>query len=243
MACTLVLGKNRDWWKRLGKWFDGRQRKMEASASAQLVLVIVLYCFAVLPEAFMDLGGIDISRMIKSSANRRKHLEGIRVKGSAEYLSRAHTLMVLTSSNRDSGRSSNVNADEEVGIFSIGGHELCDGPFYNFARCGTWSYIVNTVIQGYSSALSAESASYSTVITPSVSAGVNDAIELVDVSPFDNVSPAPNGFEDNEGLLEQASQIGFGNGSFDRRYAGPVIKRKFNHTGRMPVSGGKWIFI
>jgi hypothetical protein len=67
VACTLVLENNRDWWKRLAKWFEGRQRKMEASAYAQLVLVIVLYCFAVLPEAFMDLGGIDISRMTKSN--------------------------------------------------------------------------------------------------------------------------------------------------------------------------------
>jgi len=57
VACTLALKENQDWWRKLGTWFAARQRKMEASAYAQLVLVIVLYCFAVLPEAFINLGG------------------------------------------------------------------------------------------------------------------------------------------------------------------------------------------
>lgn len=58
VACTLALPENRHWWRKLGTWFAARQRKMEASAYAQLVLVIVLYCFAVLPDAFMNLGGM-----------------------------------------------------------------------------------------------------------------------------------------------------------------------------------------
>jgi hypothetical protein len=159
------------------------------------------------------------------------------VKGFANHLSRTHTLTVLISPNRDSRRSSNINSNEEIGIFSIGGHELCDGPFYNFARCGTWSYIANKVIEGYASALSAERASYSTVTITSASGVINDAIELVDARPYENINPAPNGFEDNQRLLQQAPQTGFGNRSLDLRYAGPVIKCDFEHTGPMPRFG------
>ena len=54
LACTL---RDRRWWKRLRSWFIGRRRHMEASAYAQLLLTVVVYCFAILPEAFSDLGG------------------------------------------------------------------------------------------------------------------------------------------------------------------------------------------
>jgi hypothetical protein len=54
LACTL---RDRKWWKRLRYWFIGRRRHMEASAYAQLLLTVVVYCFAILPDAFSDLGG------------------------------------------------------------------------------------------------------------------------------------------------------------------------------------------
>jgi len=38
---------------------------------------------------------------------------------------------------------------ERGSIFSINGDEILDGPFYNYARCGTWSYLANTIIQEY----------------------------------------------------------------------------------------------
>lgn len=60
VACTLALEENRDWWGKLGTWFAARQRKVEASAYAQIVLVVVLYCFAVMPEAFTTLGGKEL---------------------------------------------------------------------------------------------------------------------------------------------------------------------------------------
>lgn len=66
VACTLALEQNRYWWRKLGKWFVGRQRRMEASAYAQLVLVIVLYGLAVLPEAFMLLGGIFLGNVLSN---------------------------------------------------------------------------------------------------------------------------------------------------------------------------------
>lgn len=57
LACTFA---DRKWWKRLRAWFVGRRRHMEASAYAQLLLTVVVYCFAVLPEAFSNLGGTAI---------------------------------------------------------------------------------------------------------------------------------------------------------------------------------------
>ena len=54
LACTLRDGK---WWKRLRLWFIGRRRHLEASAYAQLLMTVIVYCFAILPEAFSDLGG------------------------------------------------------------------------------------------------------------------------------------------------------------------------------------------
>ena len=54
LACTF---RDKKWWKRLRLWFTGRRRHMEASGYAQLILTVVVYCFAVLPEAFSDLGG------------------------------------------------------------------------------------------------------------------------------------------------------------------------------------------
>jgi len=54
LACTL---RDRNWWKKLRIWFIGRRRHMEASAYAQLLLTVIVYCFAILPEAFSALGG------------------------------------------------------------------------------------------------------------------------------------------------------------------------------------------
>lgn len=54
--------REKAWWTRLRKWFVGRRRHMEASAYAQLLLTVVVYCFAVLPDAFSDLGGITPTR-------------------------------------------------------------------------------------------------------------------------------------------------------------------------------------
>lgn len=49
---------DKKWWNRLRSWFVGRRRRMEASAYAQLLLTVIVYCCAVLPEAFSDLGGM-----------------------------------------------------------------------------------------------------------------------------------------------------------------------------------------
>lgn len=54
---------------------------------------------------------------------------------------------------------SNLFLDEDVptnrrSIFglSIGGDELADGPFYNYARCATWSDLAHKIIQAYANA-------------------------------------------------------------------------------------------
>jgi hypothetical protein len=49
--------EDRKWWTKLRSWFVGRRRRMEASAYAQLLLTVIVYCFSVLPEAFSNLGG------------------------------------------------------------------------------------------------------------------------------------------------------------------------------------------
>lgn len=54
LACTF---EDRKWWAKLQNWFVGRRRRMEASAYAQLLLTVIVYCFSVLPEAFSNLGG------------------------------------------------------------------------------------------------------------------------------------------------------------------------------------------
>jgi hypothetical protein len=57
LARTVALRDNRIWWEHLRQWFVGRRRRMEASAYAQLVLTVMIYGIAVLPQAFGDLGG------------------------------------------------------------------------------------------------------------------------------------------------------------------------------------------
>jgi hypothetical protein len=54
LACTL---RDRTWWKKFRLWFIGRRRHLEASAYAQLLMTVIVYCFAIIPEAFADLGG------------------------------------------------------------------------------------------------------------------------------------------------------------------------------------------
>jgi hypothetical protein len=54
---TYTFG-DRKWWARLRTWFIGRRRRMEASAYAQLLLTVIVYCLAVIPEAFSNLGGL-----------------------------------------------------------------------------------------------------------------------------------------------------------------------------------------
>ena len=54
LACTF---SDREWWKGLRKWFVRTRRDLEASAKAQLLLTVVIYFLAVLPQAFAGLGG------------------------------------------------------------------------------------------------------------------------------------------------------------------------------------------
>jgi len=57
MACALAVEKNKKWWRKLQTWFIGRQRAMEASAFAQILLPVVIYLFYILPDALLVIGG------------------------------------------------------------------------------------------------------------------------------------------------------------------------------------------
>jgi hypothetical protein len=164
-------------------------------------------------------------------------LQGIKIKTSNPHVHRAQTIYVSgLPRQQHSGYSGSINTSSENSVFSIGGDELLDGPFYNYARCGTWSYIANSIIQGYSNSLltndapSARDTGYETA--------PRDAIELADAS-YENVEIAPYNFEDDERLIQQFPRASFDNTAMDIRYAGPVMKCKFDHSGRLRRFGWK----
>jgi hypothetical protein len=55
LACTLAGNHNKDWWKRIAAWFEGRRRQMEPSDYGQLGLTILIYGLAVLPTSFVNI--------------------------------------------------------------------------------------------------------------------------------------------------------------------------------------------
>lgn len=173
-----------------------------------------------------------------STANQMDRcLQGIKLKGSNQHALRAQTIYVSGLPRRQhSEYSGSIDAPSENSIFSIGGNELLDGPFYNYARCGTWSYFANSIIQGYSNAILAERASSARGTGAETVPG--DAIEFEDVS-YENVEIAPYNFDDDERLIQQIPRAAFDSTTIDIRYAGPVMKCKFNHTGRLRRFGWK----
>jgi hypothetical protein len=79
---------------------------------------------------------------------------GLRIRRSHNAIHRAGTIEI----RRQWDDSSNsVKGQKDSGsIFPVGGDELLDGPFYNYARCGTWMYLANTLIQAYDNVLATE---------------------------------------------------------------------------------------
>lgn len=79
---------------------------------------------------------------------------GLRIRRSHNAVQRAGTIEIR---RQWDDSSSNVKGQKDSGsIFSVGGDELLDGPFYNYARCGTWTYLANILIQAYDNALATE---------------------------------------------------------------------------------------
>lgn len=60
LAAALALPENKEWWTTLQQHLEDRERKLDASGTAQLSLAAVVYIFAV-SEAFAEIGGIPLS--------------------------------------------------------------------------------------------------------------------------------------------------------------------------------------
>src|SRR5271170_524896 len=148
---------------------------------------------------------------------------------------------------------------ERGSIFSINGDEILDGPFYNYARGGTWSYLANTIIQGYENVLFGEQASISNpanTVTPERFSGhlVEGSVPLsrrtsvsakgltgtaIDVDAVSvNFDPAPSHLASEYGHLLQQDPH-HQRGSVDLQYMAAMKKCKFSHTGPMPRLGWK----
>lgn len=166
------------------------------------------------------------------TANRTESFcQGLKLKdsGTIEHLNRAQNLDIESFDRqiRVPGHT------PRKGNSWIGGDELLDGPFYNYARCGTWSYVANSIIQGYAHALSAERTAPSRSATTST-----DGIQNGDMyTPLETVVSVPSYFDATAQLVRPN---GFRrNSSFDLRYAGPLMKCKFNHAGHLYRFGWK----
>lgn len=90
--------------------------------------------------------------------------------------------------------------------FSISGDELADGPFYNYARCSTWSYLTYKIIQVCASRTKQWSDS------PEYIAPVSSQVTINDISKQLNAHYSirhsdDNGYPENEGVLEECRII------------------------------------
>lgn len=74
----------------------------------------------------------------------------LKVRESQKYLNRALTV----DDDPYARRRDDINSNR-IKLFKtfMKSDELLDGPFYNYARCGTWSYLTNYILQNYENAV------------------------------------------------------------------------------------------
>src|ERR1700737_4955969 len=73
----------------------------------------------------------------------------IKIRGPEKRSIRAQTLDIYLA--RTPGPVSRGDNNRDLAFAES--NELRDGPFYNYARCGTWSHVARTVIQAYVNSL------------------------------------------------------------------------------------------
>ena len=124
---------------------------------------------------------------------------------------------------------SNISFDEDVptkrrSIFgiSIEGDELADGPFYNYARCATWSDLAHKVVQAYANAHSIPLKQTSDSTT--------------NLSPVDTSESITNGDSEKSGVFHQ-SQGGHATG--DSRFVSVLSECRIYQSGPLKRFGWK----